>query len=104
MMRQSLLNIEPDLLQANNLLIKAMQTDTLDYKSAYWALSNLIELKLAESNGIKVSLPLNIDKQMVELYKTFEERVQNNEDITAQKYKEAIINDKKTLWNWGLIK
>ena len=81
-----------------------MQTDTLDYKSAYWALSNLIELKLAESNGIKVSLPLNIDKQMVELYKTFEKRVQNNEDITAQKYKEAIINDKKTLWNWGLIK
>ena len=104
MMRQSLLNIEPDLQQANNLLIKAMQTDTLDYKSAYWALSNLIELKLAESNGIKVSLPLNIDKQMVELYKTFEKRVQNNEDITAQKYKEAIINDKKTLWNWGLIK
>ena len=104
MMRQSLINIEPDLQQANNLLIKAMQTDTLDYKSAYWALSNLIELKLAESNGIKVSLPLNIDKQMVELYKTFEKRVQNNEDITAQKYKEAIINDKKTLWNWGLIK
>lgn len=104
MIRQSLLNIEPDLQQANNLLIKAMQTDTLDYKSAYWALSNLIELKVAESDGIKVSLPLNIDKQMVELYKTFEKRVQNNEDITAQKYKEAIINDKITLWNWGLIK
>ena len=104
MMRQSLLNIEPDLQQANNWLIKAMQTDTLDYKSAYWALSNLIEMKLAESNGIEVSLPSSIDKQMIELYKTFEKRVQYNDDITAQKYKEAIINDKKTLWNWGLIK
>ena len=103
MRRQSLLNIEPDLLQANNLLIKVMQTDTLDYKSAFWALSNLIELKSAESKGEKVSLPLNIDKQMVELYKTFEERVQNKEDSTALRYKKAIIDDTITLWNWGLI-
>ena len=102
--RQSLLNIEPDLQQANNWLIKAMKTDTLDYKSAYWALSNLIEMKVDESNGIKVSLPLNIDNQMIELYRVFEKRVHNNEDVTTQKYKEAIENDKITLWNWGLIK
>ena len=63
-------------------------------------------MKIAEeSNGIKVSLPLDIDKQLVELYKTFEKRVQNNEDDTAQKYKDAIIKDEIeiTLWNWGLI-
>ena len=31
-------------------------------------------------------------------------RVQNYEDVTAEKYKEAVANDKKILWNWGLIK
>ena len=103
MIRQSLLNIEPDLQQANHWLIKVMQIDTLDYKSAYWALRNLIEMKSAESNGIKVSLPLNIDNQIVEFYETFEKRVKNNEDVTAQRYKDAIDDDRQTLWVWGLI-
>ena len=74
--------------------------------SSAFTLNNLIEMKIAEgSNGIKVSLPLNIDKQIVELYQTFEKRVQNNEDVTAQKYKDAIINDEIAiaLWSWGLI-
>ena len=103
MTRQSLLKIEPDLQQANHWLIKVMQIDTLDYKSAYWALRNLIEMKSAESNGIKVSLPLNIDNQIVEFYETFEKRVKNNEDVTAQRYKDAINDDRHTLWVWGLI-
>lgn len=103
MTRQSLLKIEPDLQQANHWLIKVMQIDTSDYKSAYWALRNLIEMKSAESNGIKVSLPLNIDNQIVEFYETFEKRVKNNEDVTAQRYKDAINDDRHTLWVWGLI-
>lgn len=104
MVRQSLLGIEPDLFQANDWLYKVVKLDTLDYKSAYWALSNLIEMKLAESNGIKIKLPLNVDRKMVELYGMFEKRVQNYEDVTAEKYKEAVAKDKKILWNWGLIK
>lgn len=104
MIRQSHLGIEPDLSKANDLLIKVVESDTLDYKSAYWALSNLIEMKLAESNGIKMALPSDVDKQIVKLYKIFVARVKNYDDITSKKYKEAISKDKQILWNWNLIK
>ena len=104
MIRQSHLGIEPDLSKANDLLIKVVESDTLDYKSAYWALSNLIEMKLAESNGVKMALPSDVDKQIVKLYKIFVARVKNYDDIASKKYKEAISKDKQILWNWNLIK
>lgn len=102
--RQNILNINMDLERANQFLYKSMNADTMDYKSPYWALSNLIEMKLAESNGANNSLPLDIDKQMIDLYNTVERRIQYYEDATAEKYKKAIITDKKILWNWGLLK
>jgi serine/threonine protein kinase len=102
--RQNILNINMDLERANQFLYKSMNADTMDYKSPYWALSNLIEMKLAESNGANNNLPLDIDKQMIDLYNTVESRIQYYEDATAEKYKKAIITDKKILWNWGLLK
>lgn len=103
-MRQRFLRRDMDLEKANDFLYKSMNADVTDYKSPYWILGNLIEMKLAESDGTKTSLPSDIDYQMVELYKTFERRVENHNDATAEKYKQAIIEDKITLWNWGLIK
>ena len=102
--RQNILNINMDLERTNQFLYKSMNADTMDYKSPYWALSNLIEMKLAESNGANNNLPLDLDKQMIDLYNTVERRIQYYEDVTAEKYKKAIITDKKILWNWGLLK
>lgn len=97
-MRQSLLNIDIDLDRANQLLYRSMQADTTDYKSVYWAFNNLIEKKSA---GM---LPLSEDKQIVALYKMFVKRVDNQEDATADIYKNAIKKDVKTLKAWNLLK
>lgn len=96
--RQSFLGIEPDLNQANELLYKSLQLDTLDYKSVYWIFNNMLEMKL---DG---SLSSSRDKEIIELYKTFEYRIKNYDDATAQKYRDAIISDGETLKAWGLIK
>ena len=96
--RQSFLGIEPDLNQANKLLYKSLQLDTLDYKSVYWAFNNLLEMKL---DG---SLLTNEDKKIIELYKMFEHRIKKHDDSTSEKYRDAIISDGETLKAWGLIK
>lgn len=98
MIRQSFMGVDPNLVQANELLYRAINLDTLDYKSVYWAFNNLLEMKL---DG---SLPSSGDKQIIELYKLFHQRIENHSDATSDLYKNAIISDGKTLKAWGLIK
>ena len=98
MIRQSFMGVDPNLVQANELLYRAINLDTLDYKSVYWAFNNLLEMKL---DG---SLPLSGDKQIIELYKLFHQRIENHSDATSDLYKNAIISDGETLKAWGLIK
>ena len=97
-MRQSFLNRDMDLDRANQLLYKSMKVDTTDYKSVYWAFNNLMEKKIAGT------LPASEDKQIVELYKLFQQRIENHSDATSDLYKNAIISDGETLKAWGLIK
>ena len=98
MIRQSFMGVDPNLVQANELLYRAINLDTLDYKSVYWAFNNLLEMKL---DG---SLPSSGDKQIIELYKLFHQRIENHSDATSDLYKNAIISDGETLKAWGLIK
>lgn len=98
MIRQSFMGVDPNLVQANELLYRAINLDTLDYKSVYWAFNNLLEMKL---DG---SLPSSGDKQIIELYKLFHQRIENYSDATSDLYKNAIISDGETLKAWGLIK
>ena len=98
MIRQSFMGVDPNLVQANELLYRAVNLDTLDYKSVYWAFNNLLEMKL---DG---SLPSSGDKQIIELYKLFHQRIENHSDATSDLYKNAIISDGETLKAWGLIK
>lgn len=98
MIRQSFMGVDPNLVQANELLYRAINLDTLDYKSVYWAFNNLLEMKL---DG---SLPSSGDKQIIELYKLFHQRIENHSDATSDLYKNAIISDGETLKVWGLIK
>ena len=96
-MRQSFLNRDMDLDKANQLLYKSMKVDTTDYKSVYWAFNNLMEKKIAGT------LPASEDKQIIALYKLFEERIDAHEDATANIYKNAIKSDGETLRAWGLL-
>lgn len=97
MIRQSLIGVEPNLVQANELFYRVINLDSLDYKSVYWAFNNLLEMKM---DG---SLPSSGDKQIIELYKLFHQRIGNYSDETSDLYKKAIISDGKTLKVWGLI-
>lgn len=97
-MRQVILGIQPDLATANQLLIKAMNADTTDYKSVYWAFNNMMELKL---DG---TLSTKDDKELARLYHLFEKRSEMVNDSTVMIYKNAIKNDGITLKAWGLIK
>ncbi len=96
--RQSLLNINVDLDKANHFLYKAMEIDSADYKSVYWAFNNLMEKKLDGSLGP------DGDKQIIRLYKLFEKRSRRVNDEIAKRYKMAIKSDGETLKAWGLIK
>ncbi|MBR5254068.1 MAG: serine/threonine protein kinase [Bacteroidales bacterium] len=96
--RQKLLDIEVDLIKANDWLMQSINKDKTDYKSVYWLFNNLIELKNAEK------LPLNEDKRIVELYKEFEYRVSKYSDSVAKIYKNAVKSDSEILKTWGLIK
>lgn len=96
--RQSSLKRDMDLDKANQLLYKSMKADTTDYKSVYWAFNNLMEKKIAGT------LPASEDKQIIALYKLFEERIDAHEDATANIYKNAIKSDGETLKAWGLLK
>lgn len=96
--RQSLLNISVDLDKANYFLFKAMEVDSADYKSVYWAFNNLMEKKLDGSLGSYG------DKQIVQLYELFEKRSRKVNDEIAKRYKTAIKSDGETLKAWGLIK
>lgn len=98
MIRQSFMGVDPNLVQANELLYRVINLDTMDYKSVYWAFNNLLEMKL---DG---SLPSSGDKQIIELYKLFYQRIENHSDATSDLYKNAIISDGETLKVWGLIK
>lgn len=95
--RQSCLGIEPNLVKANELFYRAINLDSLDYKSVYWAFNNLMEMKISNL------LPSSQDKQIIELYMLFNQRIKNHTDATADKYKEAIFKDGEILNNWGLI-
>lgn len=95
--RQSLLNIEADLIKANELLYKVMNLDTTDYKSVYWVFNNLMERKLSGT------LPYKEDKNLTSLYKMFNERVEGVNNATVNLYKEAILADEQTLQNWNLL-
>ena len=97
-MRQSFLNCDADLEKANQLLYKSMSVDSTDYKSVYWVFNNLMEKK------IEGTLPYREDKQIVKLYKMFEERVAMHKDATSDIYRNAIKSDGETLRIWGLIK
>lgn len=96
--RQSFLNIEADLDKANDWLFRAMEIDTADYKSVYWAFNNLMEKKIAGA------LPENGDNLITSLYKKFVKRIKQSNDVTADRYKKAIKNDAETLKAWGLLK
>ena len=96
--RQTYLNIQPNLHLANEWLYRVIQLDTFDYKSVYWAFNNLMEMKLNNTMSPKG------DKQIVELYNIFNYRVDYFEDSIANVYKNAIMEDGKILKNWGLIK
>ena len=96
--RQSLLNMDMNLEEANILLYKAMDLDTSDYKSVYWAFNNLMERKLANE------LPSGDDNELVILFQLFEKRVANFDDSVAERYRDAVKNDKETLKAWGLIR
>lgn len=96
--RQSLLNMGMNLEEANILLYKAMDLDASDYKSVYWAFNNLMERKLANE------LPSNNDNELVMLFQLFEKRVANFDDSVAERYRDAVKNDKETLKAWGLIR
>ena len=96
--RQSLLNISVDLDKANYFLFKAMEVDSADYKSVYWAFNNLMEKKLDGSLGSYG------DKQIIQLYELFEKRSRKVNDEIAKRYKTAIKSDGETLKAWGLIK
>lgn len=96
--RQSLLDIDDDLVKANEWLYKSMAADTNDYRSAYWALSNLIERKVDNT------LPLSEDKLIRTTYKAFKKRVEKHNNSIAETYKRAIKDDEITLRNWNLIK
>lgn len=98
MIRQSFMGMEPNLVQANELFYRAINLDSLDYKSVYWAFNNLMEMKLDGSLSSKG------DKQIIELYKLFHQRIENHSDATSDLYKNAIISDGETLKAWGLIK
>lgn len=96
--RQSLLNMDMNLEEANILLYKAISLDSSDYKSAYWAFNNLMERKLANE------LSSSDDKELVMLFQLFEKRVANFDDSVAVRYRDAVKNDKETLKAWGLIR
>lgn len=98
MIRQSYMGGEPNLVQANELLYRAINLDTLDYKSVYWAFNNLLEMKLHDS------LPSSGDKRIIELYRLFQQRIEKHTDATSDLYKKAIVSDGETLKAWGLIK
>ena len=98
MIRQSFIGMEPNLVQANELFYRAINLDSLDYKSVYWAFNNLMEMKLDGSLSSKG------DKQIIELYKLFNQRIENHADATSDLYRNAIISDGETLKAWGLIK
>ena len=93
--RQKHLEVSPDFDRANRLLYKSASADTTDYKSVYWILNNLIE---------KGALLASEKKQMATLYEMFEERIAKHNDETAARYREAIVNDVKTLKAWGILK
>ena len=98
MIRQSFIGMEPNLVQANELFYRAINLDSLDYKSVYWAFNNLMEMKLDGSLSSKG------DKQIIELYKLFNQIIENHADATSDLYRNAIISDGETLKAWGLIK
>lgn len=95
--RQSLLNVDVDLDQANVWLYRSMRNDTLDYKSVYWIFNNLLEKKLAGSSTTTG------DKEIAAMYRLFMDRIANVQDNTAELYKNAIKSDEETLKAWGLI-
>lgn len=95
--RQSLLNINTDLEEANKWLYKSMKADTADYKPVYWAFNNLMEQKISGT------LPPGEDTQITRLYKEFETRAQKFDDTTSELYKNAIKSDEETLKAWGLL-
>lgn len=95
--RQSLLNINTDLEEANKWLYKSMKADTADYKPVYWAFNNLMEQKISGT------LPPGEDTQITRLYKEFETRAKKFDDTTSELYKNAIKSDEETLKAWGLL-
>lgn len=96
--RQSFLNIEADLDKANDWLFKAMEIDTADYKSVYWAFNNLMEKKIAGD------LPASGDKLITKLYEMFIKRAKESNDVATDIYINAIKSDTETLKAWGLLK
>ena len=95
--RQEDLGMEYDLRQANEWLYKAIQLDSLDYKSVYWALDNLVDLKLSEE-----ATKDDFDK-MKELYYLFFEIIEKSNDVSANEYVNAMKPIAKALYNWGII-
>lgn len=95
--RQSLLNVDVSLDQANFWLYRCVRNDASDYKSVYWIFNNLLEKKLAGSSNSAD------DKEITAMYRLFMDRVANVQDSTAELYKNAIKSDEETLKAWGLI-
>ena len=96
--RQSMLNINPDLSEANEWLYRSLGNDSTNYKSAYWIFNNLMEEKLAGT------IRTEEDKQITVMYHLFMNLVTGSEDETTERYINAIKGDKETLRAWGLIR
>lgn len=97
--RQSMLQIDVNLEQANQWLYRVMNLNASDYRSVYWAFNNLMERKISGE------LPAEEDKVLTELFAQFKARVDKYEgDATAELYRKAIQDDEETLRVWGLIK
>lgn len=96
--RQEAIGIEYNLRQANEWLYKAIQLDSSDYKSVYWALDNLVDLKSSQ----KVVTNDDLDK-MKELYYLFFEIIEKSNDVSANEYVEAMETISTALYNWNII-
>ena len=92
--RQSLLNIKPNMDKANEWLSKSMAANTADYKSVYWMFNNLMRKKM---DG---TLPSTQEKYITKFYQMFEDRVKNLNDGTSVIYKKAIKREKATFDAW----
>lgn len=99
--RQSIMDIDYNLVAANEALYKAMAVDTMDYRVPYWILCNLMDCKL--QGGLSTKEDRLIDREIISMYFKFKQLIRRHEDQVSDKYRLAISGYEKALKAWGLI-